>query len=233
MPTPLILASASPRRRELLSLLGLPFSVQVADVDEQPLPGELPVDMVVRLSVAKAQAIAARLQAGWVIASDTIVVLKGELLGKPANAEEAEAMLRRLQGRPHTVISGIVLWDAAGGSHLADLAQTTVHMRPYSDQEMADYIASGDPLDKAGAYGIQNRGFCPVERVEGCYASVMGFPLCHLYRMLAAWGAPLAQTPVAACRSFTGHECQAYPEILGRSCAARADRAAARTVRDD
>lgn len=220
MPIPMVLASASPRRRELLALLDRPFHVLVADVDERPWPGERPSEMVARLSLAKAQAVAQRRPGGWVVASDTVVVFEGQPLGKPAHAQEAEAMLRRLRGAPHVVYSGIVLWDGASGRRLADLAETTVWMRAYDERELAAYIASGDPLDKAGAYGIQNRDFHPVERVEGCYASVMGFPLCHLYRMLAAWGAPPVRTPVAACRAFTGHDCQVFPDILGARAAA-------------
>jgi len=212
----LTLASASPRRRELLALLDLSFDVAVADVDEQPLDGEPPREMVVRLSLAKAREIARARSRGWVIAADTVVVFGEQLLGKPADEEEARAMLRRMRGLPHMVYSGLVLWDAAIGRPDADLAETRVWMRDYSEEEIARYVASGDPLDKAGAYGIQNRDFHPVARVEGCYASVMGFPLCHLYRALVRCGYPPPHTPVAACRAYTGHPCQVYARILAR-----------------
>lgn len=212
--TPLILASASPRRRELLALLGVPFVTRTADIDESPLPGESPSALVVRLSLSKAREIAREIDQGWVIASDTIVVFQGQILGKPRDAGEALYMLEGMRGRPHVVCSGLALHDAATGVSQSDLAATRVWMRDYGEAETAAYVASGDPMDKAGAYAIQHGGFHPVERIEGCYASVMGFPLCHLYRAMAAWGACLEQTPVVPCRCFTGHACLVYGDIL-------------------
>ena len=211
---PLILASASPRRRELLALLGIPFVVHTADIDESPLQGEGPAEMVVRLSLSKAREIARRLGCGWIIASDTIVVFEEEILGKPKDDEEALAMLQRMRGQAHTVYSGLVLCDVATGAWLSDLAATRVWMRDYAEEEMAVYVASGDPMDKAGAYAIQHRSFHPVDCVEGCYASVMGFPLCHLHRALDAWGGHPPHTPVVPCRAFTGHDCLVYRDIL-------------------
>lgn len=206
-PAPLILASASPRRRELLALLQVPFAVTSADVDETQLPGESPAEMVRRLSVTKAWAVAAQQMSGWVIASDTAVVLDGEVLGKPASAAEAKAMLRRLRGRAHWVYSGIALCDAAHERCESDVITTKVWMRDYGEDEIELYVASEDPMDKAGAYGIQNVPFQPVVRIEGCYASVMGLPLCHLYRLLRRWGYPLPQAPQPACRTATGYPC--------------------------
>ncbi len=206
-PVPLILASASPRRRELLALLQAPFHVTSADVDESRLPGESPAEMVRRLSMTKARVVAGRQSTGWVIASDTVVVLDGKVLGKPADAEEARVMLRRLRGRAHWVYSGIALCDAASGRCESDVVATEVWMRDYGEDEIEAYVASGDPLDKAGAYGIQNEPFHPVARIAGCYASVMGLPLCHLYRLLRRWGHPLSQSPQAACRAMTDHPC--------------------------
>lgn len=211
---PLILASASPRRKELLALLDIPFDVQTADVDERPLEGESPAQMVARLSLAKAQAVASGLAAAWVIASDTTVVFQGEILGKPGDGAEAREMLRRMRGQPHLVYSGLALWDAATGEHLCELAATRVQMRDYNDEEIAAYVASGDPMDKAGAYAIQHPGFHPVASIEGCYASVMGFPLCHLYRALAAWERRPPHTPVLPCRALTGYACRVYGDIL-------------------
>lgn len=210
----LILASASPRRRELLGLLGLPFCVSAAELDERPLDGEDPAQTALRLSLAKAQAVASARHEGWIVASDTIVVLSGRALGKPSGPEEAVAMLRALRHKPHLVYSGLALLDAANGRCEADLAETRVWMRDYDDEEIARYVASGDPLDKAGAYAIQNRSFHLVAAVEGCYANVMGFPLCHLYRLLVRWGRQPEHTPVERCQEFTGYPCRVYKDIL-------------------
>jgi MAF protein len=207
----LLLASQSPRRRELLALLGLPFDVAASDVTEIPRPNEPPAALAIRLSQDKARA--ARSDA-LTIACDTIVALEGELLGKPHDKAEATAMLRRLRGRAHTVYSAITLLDAATGHALTDLAETHVVMRAYTDAELAAYVASGDPLDKAGAYAIQHAGFHPASELQGCYANVMGLPLCHLTRRLRAWGIdPPHDTPVA-CQAHTGRNCMVYTDIL-------------------
>ena len=215
----LILASQSPRRRALLKLLGLPFQVTVADVDETPRADETPAELVARLSRAKASG--ASLDGhgdALVIACDTIVALEegsdeSLVLGKPRHSREAAAMLRRLRGRSHVVYSAITVSDRAGGAS-TELAKTRLTMRAYTESELEAYVASGDPLDKAGAYAIQHRGFHPVKRIEGCYASVMGLPLCHLARCLRRRGrAPTADVPTA-CQSYTGHRCMVYEEIL-------------------
>ncbi|HXZ74508.1 MAG TPA: nucleoside triphosphate pyrophosphatase, partial [Streptosporangiaceae bacterium] len=160
----LILASNSPRRRELLSLSGWAFSVQPAQVDESPLPGEKPGDYVLRLAQAKAREAAAAGRAGrLVLAADTTVALDGDLLGKPGDAAEAADMLRRLRGRSHQVYTGLAALTAPDGNLVTDLCVTAVPMRNYRDEEIEAYVASGDPLDKAGAYAIQHPGFHPVE----------------------------------------------------------------------
>ena len=210
----ILLASASPRRRELLSLLGLPFSVVVADVDETDGDGESPQAMVQRLSRAKALAVVARYPHALVIAADTTVALDGESLGKPADSAEAAAMLLALRGRPHQVYSGLTV--AQGNQTLTDLAESVVWMRDYSDKEIARYVASGDPLDKAGAYAVQHAGFHPAERVEGCFASVMGLPLCHLARTLVRLDVTVPAYVPAACRAHTGFACPIFGEILGK-----------------
>lgn len=215
----IVLASASPRRRELLSLLHQSFRIVSADIDETPLPDETPAQMVVRLSIAKAQAVATALvandyEASLIIASDTTVVFQGQILGKPRDRGEATAMLHSMRGRAHMVYSGLALLNGTTGDCYHDLAATKVVMRNYDEAELAAYVASDDPLDKAGAYGIQNEAFHPVKRVHGCYASVMGFPLCHLYRLWQRLGAGPAETPVHACLAFTGHDCQVYDQIL-------------------
>jgi septum formation protein len=197
---PLILASSSPRRRQLLALLDLPFTVTKTEVEESPLADEDPAATAQRLSHAKAQAAAVRLGEGLIVAADTLVVLEGEILGKPADPTEATAMLRRLRNREHRVFSGLTLLDAASGREATAVVETRVWMRPTSDEEIAAYVASGDPLDKAGAYAIQHAGFHPVARLWGCPANVMGLPLCRLDTMLRAFGVPLGATPVQACR---------------------------------
>lgn len=208
----LILASSSPRRRELLDLLGLPFDAAATQVDECLQEGEGPVDMVQRLSQAKALALQSVFPESIVIAADTTVVLEGQILGKPADQAEARAMLKRLRARPHVVYSGLALSGPA--CFLAEVVQTTVWMRPYSDEEIALYVSSGDPLDKAGAYSIQHLAFRPVERVEGCYASVMGLPLCHLYRMLKEIGLHPPEMPPPLCEKFLRYKCPAARKIL-------------------
>ena len=209
-----ILASASPRRRQLVSLLKIPFVAVAADVNEEIEEGERPQDMVCRLSLIKAKTMASAYPQGLIVAADTIVVLDGKVLGKPANEAEAIAMLQRLRGRQHTVFSGLTVLCSATGYTTTELVESTVSMRAYTDEEIEQYAASGDPLDKAGAYAIQHQSFRPVERIEGCYASVMGLPLCHLARELARIGLTLPVDVAQACQSFTGHRCLVAGEIL-------------------
>jgi septum formation protein len=201
---PLILASASPRRQTLLKLLGVPFTVHAAQVDEAPRPGESPEATARRLSQEKARAVVQTLSAGLVLAADTLVVLDGEILGKPADPAAATAMLQRLRGRAHQVLSAFTLMDAASGREYTEVVATRVWMRDYTAAEVAAYVASGDPMDKAGAYAIQDRDFAPVARLEGCPANVMGLPLCRVDRALRAWQVPLGDTPVQTCRPEAG-----------------------------
>jgi septum formation protein len=230
----LLLASQSPRRRELLALLGLPFEVTVADVAEDPLANESPAAAVVRLSQAKARAACAGrgrgvhsrrgCPAAIIIACDTIVALDGELLGKPRDAAEAISVLRRLRGRSHTVFSAVTLLEPAAGRTSSDVAETRLVMRTYTDAEMAAYVASGDPLDKAGAYAIQHPGFHPVAELHGCYANVMGLALCHLTRCLRAWNIEPHHDVPAACQAHIGRRCPVYATILaGRPSEQTAD----------
>jgi septum formation protein len=207
----LLLASQSPRRRELLALLGLPFEVSAPDVAESPKPGESPAALAVRLSQAKAYAACFD---ATIVACDTVVALDGELLGKPRDAAEATTMLRRLRGRSHVVYSALTLMERAIDRVVTDTAETRVAMRDYTDAELAAYVASGDPLDKAGAYAIQHASFHPVAEVQGCYANVMGLPLCHLTRCLCAWGIEPPHDVTTACQVHTGRRCAAYVNIL-------------------
>jgi MAF protein len=214
LPEGLILASASPRRQQLFSLLGVPFSSLTADVEENRGHGEKPEEMVCRLSRAKAEALAEDYPERLIVAADTIVVLDDQVLGKPADADEAAAMLRRLRGCEHLVFSGLTVLSPSTGQQVTELAQTTVWMKPYSDEEISLYVASGDPLDKAGAYAIQHQEFNPVTYIRGCYASVMGLPLCHLMRTLSRLGLTLPVDVPHVCQDFTGHRCLIAKGIL-------------------
>lgn len=212
----LILASNSPRRRQLLSLGGWDFLVSVADVDETPLENEPPADYVLRLAEAKARATASHLDGNHVVlAADTTVVDGQEILGKPADEADAIRMLTQLRGRTHQVYTGVALLRMSDGLLLIDLCVTDVPMRSYSDEEIRAYVASGDPLDKAGAYAIQHAGFHPVAGMDGCFASVMGLPLCHILWMVRTMGIqPEANVPLA-CQKFLEYDCPVYRSILG------------------
>jgi MAF protein len=211
----LILASGSPRRRLLLPLLGIPFVVKTASVDERALDGEPPTELVLRVSQAKALAANRVRPDELVVAADTIVVLDGEVLGKPVDPDDANRMLRRLQGRPHQVYSGVSVWHPARRRMVQELAESTVWMRDYTAAEIARYVESGDPLDKAGAYAIQHPEFDPVSRVEGCGLSVVGLPLCHLGRALAKFGVLVPANVPGACQAFNQRDCDVSSEILG------------------
>jgi septum formation protein len=181
VPLPLILASQSPRRRELLATAGIPFSIRVREVEEIHTPGEAPEAYARRLARAKADAV-------WedrseiVLGADTIVVLDRDVLEKPRDSAHAREMLRRLAGREHTVITGICLRHPLGVE--VDSTATCVRFTDISDAEIDDYIATGEPMDKAGAYAIQGLASKFVERVDGCYFNVIGLPLSQVYRYL-------------------------------------------------
>jgi MAF protein len=199
----------------LLSLLGIPFVVKAAEVDERQLPRERPEEMVLRLSQAKARAVTDVRVDELVVAADTIVVLDGEVLGKPTGPDDAVRMLLRLRGRVHTVYSGVAVWHKQSGRLVRELGESQVRMRDYSDKELATYVDSGDPLDKAGAYAIQHPEFMPVSGIQGCRLSVMGLPLCHLGRALAQFGVLMPADVVASCAAFEQHECTVYVDIIG------------------
>jgi MAF protein len=210
----LILASGSPRRRQLLSLLGLPFVIKAAGVDETQLEGEAPTELVLRVSQTKASAVRDVRTDELVIAADTIVVLDGRVLGKPENPEDAVCMLRRLRGRPHIVYSGIAVSHPASRHMLHELGESTVWMRDYDEAEIRAYVDSGDPLDKAGAYAIQHPVFAPASRVDGCWLNVMGLPLCHLGRALASFGVVIPASIGVTCQAFNQRECHISSQIL-------------------
>lgn len=179
-----ILASASPRRRELMTLIGIPHEVRPADIDETYLPGETPRGHALRLAREKAQRIAE--PDAVVVGSDTIVVIDGEVLGKPRDDDDAARMLERLSGQSHTVITAVaVSWN---GRVLAEAESVEVTFRPLTDQEIRDYIATREPMDKAGAYGIQGFGATIVARVDGDYFAVMGLPLQRMVALMRELG---------------------------------------------
>lgn len=182
----LILASSSPRRAELLRRLGLRFTIVPADIDETYLPGEPPAEHAERLAREKAEAVARRLPEALVIGSDTIVVVDGNVLGKPRDAEAADRMLASLSGREHEVCTGVAV--ASGGSVISSLERVRVTFRHLSDAERRQYIETGEPMDKAGAYGIQGFGSAIVESIEGDYFSVMGLPVVRLLALLEKAG---------------------------------------------
>jgi septum formation protein len=183
------LASASPRRGELLRQIGAPFRVRPAAIDERPLPGETPAAYVSRLAVAKAEAVwgmLAAAEARPVLAADTAVVLDDDILGKPADAAEADAMLERLSGRAHRVLTGVALRHAAGIELAA--SETEVRFRPTTAAERQAYWATGEPLDKAGGYGIQGHAAVFVESLRGSYSGVVGLPLFETAGLLERCG---------------------------------------------
>lgn len=191
----LILASASPRRRQLLALLGLPFKAVEADIEERVADSETPIDVALRLSQAKVRAVAKVYQQGLILGADTIVVHNESILGKPTDTLEATTMLQRLRRGPHRVYTGLTVLDNRVGQWMSDVTETVVWMRRYSEEEIARYVARGEPFDKAGGYAIQDQDFQPVARIEGCYASVMGLPLCRVYQVLLEVGLKPAEKP--------------------------------------
>jgi septum formation protein len=230
-----ILASASPRRQQFFHSLGIPFSPESADIDEAPATNETPVAMVERLAIAKALTVGKRLAARHgdedesapteflVVGADTVVAIHEEMLGKPAHVEEAYAMLLRLRGRPHQVHTALAFTHFACGKLLRTRSlvnTTTVNMRCYSESEIAAYVATGDPLDKAGAYAIQHKKFRPVESLTGCPAAVMGLPVADLLRLLAEFNLPVERSPLQVCGVLTGVQCcQLRPAATpGSSC---------------
>jgi len=191
-----ILASQSPRRRELLSLVGIEHEVQPADIDESPWPDEAPVPHTERLARAKAQVIAARAPDALVIAADTIVVIDGALLGKPAGISEARAMLRQLSGRTHEVCTAMAV--AQGERVESAVVRVSVRFRALDEDTIARYVNTGEPMDKAGAYGIQGYGATMVEHIEGDYFAVMGLSLVTVVQLAERMGVRYQFGPLIA-----------------------------------
>lgn len=182
----IILASSSPRRRELLGQLGLSFTVHAANVDERVAEPLQPAALVTHLATIKAAAVAQLYPEHLVIGADTVVVVDGEILGKPVDRAHAIAMLQRLQGREHQVFTGVALRQRERS--VVAHEETAVRFRPLSDAEIERYVDSGDPMDKAGAYGIQGRAGAMIEGIRGDYFNVVGLPLCRLVQLLSTFG---------------------------------------------
>ena len=185
----LILASASPRRAEILRSAGLQFTVLSSAVDETPMPSEVPQDLVRRLALAKAELVAARaLGPAIVIAADTVVVLEGAILGKPRTSEDARQMLEKLSGRTHSVMTGVALIRLPDAERREFIEATQVHFASVSNEEILKYLGSGEPFGKAGAYAIQGLGGRFIPRIDGCYFNVVGLPLARLWHELSLLG---------------------------------------------
>jgi septum formation protein len=185
----LILASASPRRAEILRDAGIAFNVLSSAVDETGMPGEAPQDLVQRLAAAKADLVAARaIGPAIVIAADTIVALENLILGKPRTSEDARQMLERLSGRTHSVYTGVALIRLPDAERLEFTEVTHVHFKSLSAEEIANYLSSGESFDKAGAYAIQGRAGRFIPRIDGCYFNIVGLPLSRLCKELSELG---------------------------------------------
>jgi septum formation protein len=219
----IILASNSPRRRQLLGLAGWEYKSAAAPVDERLLPGEFPDRYVLRLALAKAQATLAAFPAhsgDLVVAADTAVVDGEQIMGKPDGAAEAERMLRQLRGRRHQVFTGLAVLRAGDSRLHSQVVITDVWMRAYTDVEMQAYIASGDPLDKAGAYAIQHAQFQPVTRLEGCAANVVGLPVCRLATAVQALGGASPGPAAQTCMAGAGQTCAMFDLLAAANEAA-------------
>ena len=221
--TRFILASQSPRRRQLLALLGYPFEVVVSGVDEDLHLNAGPATYVLRTAQQKAEAVAPLIPTRpnaprpIIVAADTTVALDGAILGKPANDDEARQMLLSLRGRTHDVHTGLCLVEAGSGREVAAVYSTVVTMRDYSAAEIDAYVASGDPLDKAGAYAIQYASFSPVAALDGCYLNVVGLSLCGLILLLRELGVPCRASRAALLAAHDGYPCPLF-ELIQAEC---------------
>lgn len=238
----LILASQSSRRKELLGLLESDFSICPVHIDENVIDGEIPENYVIRMAREKAEAALIKYQTAiksddLIIGADTAVVQwetwdkritlskskdeivdqqrgRYRILGKPSNTKHAQEMLIQLRGKIHQVFSAVVVMEAKSGRSISDVCITDVPMRDYTEEEVAKYISSGDGMDKAGAYAIQNFEFNPVHNLQGCYTNVMGLPLCHLTRILLKIGFEIKTDVPETCQGFIDYKCPVFPEFF-------------------
>jgi MAF protein len=211
------LASASPRRRDLMALTGWDVRLAAVDVDEDVNPGEDAHALACRLAQAKAKRAAEESSShGILLAADTVVEYEGQLLGKPIDNADAIRMLTALRGRVHSVVTALAIVPPGNGALRTEACETQVPMREYAMEEMNAYVDSGCAFDKAGGYGIQDGDFQPValERMVGCFANVMGLPLCHLARTARRLGIEPPNDVPVACQAYTGYTCPVYDKIL-------------------
>ncbi|GFO64498.1 Maf family nucleotide pyrophosphatase [Geomonas paludis] len=187
--TTIVLASASPRRSELLESAGISFRVVPADICEDQLPGEEPVDHVLRLAEGKARAAAGMTEGRFFLGADTIVLCDGEIMGKPKDHADAQRMLRKLSGVPHEVVTGFAIYDRERDGAVVEAVRTKVFFKPLRDEEIDAYIATGCPFDKAGGYAIQGGAAHMVQKIDGSYTNVVGLPLCEVVEKLRVLGA--------------------------------------------
>lgn len=217
----LILASESPRRRSFLAYLDLPFESVVSGADETVPVDTTPADYVALVAERKARAVLPRLSAGdgqrlLLVAADTTVALDGQILGKPETPEEAQTMLLNLRDRTHDVHTGLTVIDVGTGATRTDVHTARVTMRPYTLPEIRQYIATGAPMDKAGAYGIQDPNFRPVSQLDGCFLGVAGLSLCHLIDVLGRLDTPATGDVLAILDLHAGYPCPLYPAAAAR-----------------
>ncbi|RPI28731.1 MAG: septum formation inhibitor Maf [Acidobacteria bacterium] len=214
MKKQLVLASASPRRRELLGSLGLDFVVENSGVPEDTVDHRSPADFALELARRKAEAVAARYPDGVVLGADTVVVVGSEILGKPNDTDDARRMLALIRNRWHLVITGLAVTESREGQTALRHVETRVRMADYSRNAIEEYIASGEPLDKAGSYAIQGLGGKLVAGIEGCYTNVVGLPLCEVAEMLRDLG---VEAPAALCTDNAGQPCPRLVDEHGRT----------------
>lgn len=212
--TRLVLASGSPRRRELLRLLALPFQVVVPQTVESTVQCSDAATQASVLAEMKALSVARHRHEEIIVAADTLVLLRDRVIGKPQDPGSARDTLVALRGGEHQVVTGLAVILPGALTPLLQTVETRVWMRQYGEEEIANYIDRGEPFDKAGAYAIQDLEFDPVERVEGCYANVMGLPLCHLFTTLRDAASLHFPPPTAACEGHTGRRCSVAGHIL-------------------
>lgn len=213
-----ILASLSPRRRELLELCGYPFTIKSVPVNENSIIHPDPAENCVQTAQLKSKALAAGIELDpsaerYIIAADTIVALEGQMLGKPKDGVEAYRMLSSLRDQTHQVFTGVSIIEVNTGLEIHGHHAAAVTMRDYGDSEIARYIATGDPLDKAGAYAIQNHEFNPVSQLEGCFLGVMGLSICHLLQLISNFDIPFRADLPALCGAHHNFPCSLYDNL--------------------
>ena len=209
----LILASNSPRRKELLALFGLPFTTSPSNTNEEKLDLETPEQYVIRMAYEKGRC-KQLAPDEFALSADTIVELDGEVIGKPPDKADAIFILNKIRGKTHLVHTALSLHNSDPDEIMREICHTKVSMRNYSDEEIQTYLNQNNYLDKAGGYAIQDADFHPVERIEGCYSNVMGLPLCSLFRLFQQAGFGLDIKIAERCQGYNDNTCEVYPQIL-------------------